>query len=113
MSNVFYIWLSGLVGILTGFVTIHSPLAHSWTSMIFWVIVGLIILYFSNERRIATYAGADFGFLTIFTWLFSGFQGASNQLPGFLTLTLILSIIGALCGVLGSYAFYALFRRGK
>jgi hypothetical protein len=111
MSNRLYIVICALVGVICGFATIHSPLAHSWTSMIFWVVVGLTILYFNPNRRTAVYAGATFGFLDIASWLFSGFQGNTVQLQSFILAILVASIIGAASGALGAVLFYWLFRQ--
>src|SRR6185437_6792698 len=110
MSNKLYIFLAALVGALCGFLTIHSFLAHSWTSIIFWIVIGLIVVYFSSNRKAALYAGASFGFFNIATWLISGFQGAADQIRGFMVLTVGLSIAGVVCGALGALLFYWLFR---
>lgn len=78
--------------------------------MILWVIVGIIILYFSPNRRAAIRAGALFGFFNIAAWLASGFQGRADQLAGFAILALILSVLGAACGIFGAFIFYRLVR---
>jgi hypothetical protein len=113
MNNRLYIFISALVGVVSGFITIHSPMAHSWTSAIFWIVVGLIILYFSPNRCAAMYAGAAFGFLDIATWLLSGFQGTTAQVPGILTIMGIASTLCAAVGALGAVLFYWLFRRTR
>ena len=111
MSNRLYIFISALVGIICGFITIHSPMAHSWTSAIFWIVVGLIIIHFSNNRRTAMLAAGVFAFLDIATWLFSGFQGTTAQLPGILSITVIAAPLCAAAAVAGAYVFYWIFRR--
>ena len=113
MSNKLYIFISALVGILSGFITIHSPLAHSWTSAIFWVIVGFIVIYFSSNRRSAMVAAAVFAFLDIASWLLSGFQGTAAQLPGIFSIILIAGILCSGLAVLGAVLFYWLFRRTR
>ena len=113
MSDRLFIFIAALAGVVCGFVTIHSPLAHSWTSIIFWVVVGLVIIYFSPNRRTAIYAGAIFGFLDIASWLLSGFQGTFAQLPGILTIMVIASTLCATVGALGAVLFYWLFRRTR
>jgi uncharacterized membrane protein len=113
MNNKLYIFISAFVGVISGFVTIHSPLAHSWTSAIFWVIVGFIVIYFSSNRRSAMIATAVFAFLDIASWLLSGFQGTTAQLPGIFSIILI---AGSLCSglaVLGAVLFYRIFRRTR
>jgi hypothetical protein len=113
MNNRLYIFISALVGVITGFVTIHSFLAHSWSSLILWIGVGLVILYFSPNRRTAIYAGAVFGFLDIAAWLLSGFQGTASQLTGIFSIMTIASPLCAAAGALGAVIFYWLFRRSK
>ncbi len=107
-----YILSAGLVGIIAGYLTMHLPLAHSWTSAIFWIAVGLAIIYFSPDRGAAISAGALFGFLNIVSWLFAGFQGVPAQLPGLLVIMVIVSILCATAGALGAVLFYWIFRRG-
>jgi hypothetical protein len=111
MSDRLYIFTAALVGVISGFVTIHSPLAHSWTSAIFWIVIGLIIIYFSSNRRTAMLAAGVFAFLDIAAWLFSGFQGTTAQLPGILSITLIAGTLCTLAAVAGAYIFYWFFRR--
>jgi len=113
MSDRLYIFIAALVGVVSGFITIHSPMAHSWTSAIFWIVVGIGILYFSPARRAAIYAGAVFGFLDIAAWLFSGFQGTTAQLPGILMIMVIASTLCGAVGALGAVLFYWLFRRAR
>ena len=111
MSNKIYISAAGLIGIATGWLTIHSPLEHSWMSMILWVVAGSAILHFSRDKRTAMIAGSSFGFCTIAVWLISGFQGTSNQLTGFSVMVIVLSLLGALCGLIGALLYYYLFQR--
>jgi len=111
MSNKLYILISALVGLICGFITIHSPMVHSWTSAIFWIVVGLIIIYFSRNRRTAMLAAAVYAFLDIASWLISGFHGTTAQIPGILSIMAIASPLCALSAVAGAYIFYWLFRR--
>ena len=111
MSNRLYIFISALVGVICGFITIHSPLVHSWVSAIFWSVVGLTIIYFSSNRRTAIYAIAVYSFLDITSWLLSGFQGTTAQLPGIFKIIAIASPLCTVAGVLGAIIFYWLFRR--
>jgi hypothetical protein len=79
--------------------------------MILWVVVGLVILYMSHNRKTALYAGAVYGSCTIATWLVSGFQGTPDHLQGFLVLTFGLSVLGAACGAVGALIFFWLAKR--
>lgn len=97
-------------GLLCGFVTIHSAFEHSWTSIIFWVACGLLLVAFAPNRMQGHHGGALFGFFTIASWLASGFQGASSALPGFIVLTLVLSTLGGACGAIGALIFSRLFK---
>lgn len=62
MSARAYGILSAAVGIVTGYVTIHSPLRASWHSIFPWIVVGLLLLYCARDRKIAVVSGAVFGF---------------------------------------------------
>jgi len=111
MSDRLYIFISALVGLVCGFITIHSPLAHSWMSAVFWSVVGLIIIYFSRNCWTAMPAVGVFAFLDIASWLFSGFQGTTAQLTGILSITLIAAPLCTVAAVGGAFIFYWLFRR--
>ena len=112
MSNRLYIFIAALVGVVCGFITIHSPMAHSWTSAIFWVVVGLILIYFSSDRQTAMLAAGVFAFLDIAAWLFSGFQGTTiTQVHGILLIMSIASPLCAAAAVAAAYVFYWIFRR--
>jgi hypothetical protein len=110
MTSKLFVSLSAVVGVVTGFVTIHSPLASSWLSIFLWIVVGIAIVFFSTNRRTALWAGATFGFFNIASWLISGFRGASDKIGGFLVLTLLFSLLGAMCGLLGGYIFSNFFK---
>ena len=111
MSRNLFIGLSALTGIVTGFLTIHSPLTHSWLSIFVWILVGLVIVYFAPDRKTAMYAASLFGFFDIASWLISGFQGARSAIGGFAMLVLILSVLGAVCGLGGAYIFSRLSKK--
>jgi len=111
MSPGIFVVVAGLLGIITGFVTIHSPLAHSSLSILLWVIVGIAVVAFSPRFKTALYAGAVFGFFDIASWLISGFQGTPDKLPAFMVVTLLFSILGAVCGLAGGYVLAKLFKK--
>lgn len=111
MLNKRYIFISALVGLLCGFMTIHSFFAHSWTSILLWIAVGFILVLFVPNRRTAVYTGIVFGFVDIATWLYSGFQGTAGQLWGLTIVVVITGALGAVIGAVGAIIFYRLFRR--
>jgi hypothetical protein len=111
MTPKLYVLLSALLGVITGFITIHSPLAASWLSIFLWIAVGIAVVFFSSDRKTALYAGATFGFFDIASWLLSGFQGTADKIGSFHILTLALSALGAVCGLMGSYIFAKIFKK--
>ena len=112
MSNRLYIFTAALVGIVSGFITIHSPLEHSWASAVFWSVVGLAIIYFSRNRTTAVIAVAVYAFLDILTWLITGFQGTDAQLSGIVAIIAIASPLCAAIAAAAAFIFYWIFRRG-
>ena len=113
MNNKLYFFISALVGIVTGYITIHSIFEHSWTSIFLWVGVGLIVIYISKSRKTAIWATIIYSFLTIASWLLSGFQGTTDKLPQLFAIIFIASSLCAAAGALGAYIFYLIFRRKK
>jgi hypothetical protein len=113
MSNKLYFLISALIGIVTGFVTIYSIFQHSWTSIFLWVGVGLIVIYLSKSRKVGIWGAAIYSFITISSWLLTGFKGTPDKLPQLFLIILIASTLCALAGALGAYLFYLLFRRSS
>ena len=110
MTERLYILMSAFVGILTGIFTIYSIFHYSSWSMLLWVVLGIAVLFFSPSRRAALYAGSSFGFLTICSWLASGYGGSSDSIPGFLVMLLIFSILGGICGGVGALMYNQKFK---
>ena len=95
--------VAALVGIICGFFTAHSFLATSWTSLIFWGIIGVGVGFFCANRKEIVSTGVAFGFFVTISFLLFGFQGASDKFAGFVVFSLGLSILGAFCGIVLTY----------
>lgn len=87
--------IAPLIGILLGYVTIHSFFAQSWLSIILWAVVGVIFVSFINEKKQVTVAGLLYGFFLCFSWLQFGFSGNSNIHTTFIIFSLLLSILAS------------------
>lgn len=93
------LFVSALVGIVCGLASQSSLLAGQWLNLVVWGIAGVVLGLFANGRRVMIWAGIVYGFFLSVTFLISGFQGSPDKLPGFLVLTLALSVIGAIGGL--------------
>jgi hypothetical protein len=91
--------VSGLVGIACGLVSHSRFLEGQWANLVVWGIVGVALGWFTNGTRQIVWVGIVFGFLLSVSFLISGFQGSADKLPGFLILTLVLSVAGIVGGL--------------
>jgi hypothetical protein len=97
-TNVLLI-ASAVAGIVCGLVSLTPFLAGQWANLVLWAVAGLVLGLFAAGRRMILWAGILFGVFLSFTFLLAGFQGSPDKLPGFLLLTLGLSVVGALGGL--------------
>ena len=90
--------LSGLVGVILGYISAHTFFASSWTALIPWGLIGLILGYTALNRKEVFIPGVLYGFFLTFSFLVFGFHGANDKFASFLLFSLILSLVGALGG---------------
>ena len=93
------VFISAVVGIAWGLLSQTSLLAGQWANLVLWGMVGLALGLFTAGRRLIVWTGIVFGVCLTVSFLLFGFQGSPDKLPGFLVLTLALSVVGAICGV--------------
>ena len=89
---------SALVGIIFGVLSNYSILLGSWMNLVVWAVVGLLIGLFIEERIFIKWSGIFYGFFLAASFLISGFKGSSDKIIGFSILSIVISVIGALCG---------------
>ena len=106
-------FIAAIVGIACGLASQSPVLAGQWTNLIVWAIAGIILGLFVAGRRMVVWAGIIYGVCLSFTFLLSGFQGSPDKLPGFLVLTLGLSVIGAIGGIVTVFAGSAVRRLAR
>ncbi|SRR5258706_8139816 len=91
--------IAGVVGIACGLVSHTFLLEGQWFNLVVWGIAGIVLGVFAQGRRQFVGVGIVYGVFLSVTFLLSGFQGSPGNLPGFLVLTLLLSVVGALGGL--------------
>ena len=89
---------SALLGIVFGVLTNYSILSGSWMNLGVWAVIGLLIGLFIEDKKFVMWSGLYYGFFVTISFLISGFEGTSDKLIGFIFLSLVLGLIGALCG---------------
>ena len=95
--------IAAVVGIVCGLVSLSSLLAGQWASLIVWGLAGVVLGWFTAGRRLIVWTGVVFGVCLTLTFLLGGFRGSPDRLPGFLVLTLGLSVVGAIAGLVTVY----------
>ena len=86
-------WIAVGLGITSGILSTHVLLI-GWGNVIFWGLMGVTLGYFVIGKREVICNGALFGFFLSISFLFSGFQGASDKFLPFTLFSLALSIVG-------------------
>lgn len=89
--------VSIIVGAILGIVGSRFLFVGSWHSLIIWGIVGLVIGYWSSNRKEALINGSVFGFVLSFVFMLAGYAGSApilTRTPFFA----ILGIFGSVCG---------------
>jgi hypothetical protein len=90
-------------GIAAGYVSSHGVLEGSWTNLILWGLIGMILGIFAHDRKSILVTGAMYGFCLLVSFLFGGYQGSADSIRGFVMLSIVLSLIGILCGIVSVY----------
>jgi hypothetical protein len=96
-----------LVGIICGFISAHTLFSHSYTAIIFWGIVGLVVGWFTPNEEVRT-IGVHYGFMLILSFLLFNFGGTSDKLFVFILISLLFSIVGGLGGWLSVYVGHSI-----
>ena len=91
--------LGALVGIILGYASSQTFLAHSWIALMVWGLIGLVLGYLVPNKKQRYISGALFGLFLTESFLIFGFHGASTAIRGFIVLATVLGAVGAICGL--------------
>ncbi len=91
-----------LLGIVVGFISVHTLFIGSAWAIVFWGIVGLVLGWFTEKENVRI-IGVHYGFMLVLSFLLFGFHGKSEVFLKFLLASIGASIIGGLCGWLNIY----------
>ena len=100
MKSNFFLLISAAVGIVCGLASHIGFLSAPLTNLALWGLAGLGLGIFANGRRMILWTGIVYGVSLSFSFLLSGFGGRPEVFLSFILLTLLLSVIGALGGLL-------------
>jgi uncharacterized membrane protein YeaQ/YmgE (transglycosylase-associated protein family) len=99
MKTVLSVVSSAVIGALFGALSQYSALLQSsWVNLLFWALIGLLLGLFIEDSRYVKWSGPSYGLFLTLSFLISGFQGNADKIPAFAVLSLVLCIVGALCG---------------
>ncbi len=98
MKNSLTYLASTLTGVLLGMMSTYSPLWESWYSLIPWSIGGLLVGFVGGGKGRTFWAGCAYGAFLAASFLATGFHGAASMILPFMIFSLVLSVIGAICG---------------
>ncbi len=106
--------VSGITGLVVGYFSSHALAFLQWGNMLVWGVIGIVIGFFCSDRTTCLSSGIAYGFLMSLSFLITGFQGASDKLPGFILFSFGLSVIGALGGLTSVFVgFWFVEKRWK
>jgi len=86
-----------VIAIICGFVSAHSIFERSYTAILFWAVIGLLIGLWTMRNAVRN-IGLLYGFFLMFAFLLFGYQGDRNHMIKFVLLSVGLSMISAFCG---------------
>jgi hypothetical protein len=97
-----------IAGILIGIAS-HYVIS-GWFTIIPWVIITPLIGMQYRVARDAVWGGLLFGYALFLTYIFLGYGGKTDfiSLFKFIGFSLLFSLVGALCGLAGTYIGYSL-----
>ena len=113
MKLTSYDAIAAALGLLCGALSNYGFLLGSWWNLAFWGIVGVVIGFFAADGKEALRAGVWYGTVLVLSFLFSGFKGSADKLPGFSLLAVVGAIIGAGCGLVLALIGHRLKRASK
>ena len=94
-----------IIAILLAFIATRFLFVGSALTLIPWCITGLLIGYWSANKKTALFYGAIYGFILSFSFMFFGYNGSASiisRFPFFALLGLFGAVCGIVLGVLGS-----------
>lgn len=89
------------LGAVCGFVAAHFVLVL-WWSVILWAIAGISLGHFAKDLREILQVGIVYGFFLTMSFLFFSFGASFDKFLSLAFLTLALSIIGMIGGVISA-----------
>lgn len=109
-------WVLVVTGIILGILS-HYVIT-GWYTLIPWVVITPLVGMGCKEARQSVIGGILFGYMLFLTYLLMGYGGQTDliNLAKFLGFSMLFSLIGAICGLAGTYIGYsirALWRSGK
>ena len=91
--------MSAILGAVVGLISAKTFFAHSWTALLPWGLIGLVVGYPAKTKKIVVMSGAIYGFILPVVFTLTGYQGSGPWKPAFFLLALVLGIVGAGCGI--------------
>ncbi|MEP7357188.1 MAG: hypothetical protein ABI847_08110 [Anaerolineales bacterium] len=87
------------VGVVCGIVSNTPILTGQWANLVLWALAGIGLGLFAAGRRAVLWAGIVYGLALTISFLGFAFGGTPDKLPVYLLLTLGLSVVGAVAGI--------------
>ena len=101
---------AGLTGIVMAFISAHYLFSGDARSVFPWAILALLVGLSTRNRREALYAGGIYGYILSFSFLWFDKSGPTSlhQFGQLMVVIGLVSLFGALCGLLLSWLAYSL-----
>lgn len=105
LMNKYLLVVSALIGVLLGIIGSRFLFVGSALSLIPWGIVGLLLGWFSKNRKKAKINGIIYGFFLCFSFMIAGYSGSApllTRMPFFAVLGLFGSVCGLILAIIGN-----------
>jgi len=103
MNSKTILFFSVIVGVICGLLATYPISLRLIPSFAVWGIGGLIVGLFAQDKKSAIHAGTFYGIAMCISFLISRYGGGTNKALGYFILILVLSLFGALGGVIASF----------
>jgi hypothetical protein len=107
-----HIYISALAGIVCGLICTYPMELSAAPSLLIWAIGGILVGLFIGRGSVVL-QGIQYGVWLSFVFLFSRFGGTRNKIPKYLLFVCVMSIVGAIGGIVAVFIGSKLKNRNR
>ncbi len=94
--------ITGIVGLLVGFISSKTVFNRTWIALFPWAVIGILIIWFSRTKRQGIWNGAVFGAVLTDSFMLFNYKGGTPHMT-FWVFVVVLAALGFGVGTLGGW----------